>query len=144
MDPNTLHQKGLSGPLLHIGRGFALLYSPVEQRSQPNRSCLTDVSATAASSPVPSLQRQFQAEEHLLQSVVYPVSFLCSCSSWDHAADLARGLGALWLQRPTSLLRFAGSLEQVEILRTSRRNPIGSGLPSVFREAQCSGGCLKV
>ena len=108
--PTLVAVKLSPGPFLHVSRGLALLYSLVEQRYLPSQCCLNDTSATAASSPAPSLQHQVQAEEHLLQSVVCPMSFLCFSSPWDHTADLARGLGTWRLKCPASILMFAGTL----------------------------------
>lgn len=83
-----------------------------------------------------SLWHQVRAEKHLLQSVVCAVGFLCSCRPWDHTADLARELGTLWLKCLAGILRFAGSLQQVEI-------GLDSGLLSVFSEACVLWGALR-
>lgn len=120
---------------------MALLRCPAEQRYQPNQCRLR--ATTAASRPVPSSQRQFQAEEPGLQSVVYPVSFLGFCSSGDHPADFARGLAALGLKCPASILRSAGSLEQEEILGTSGNNP-RLRISQCFLGGPGSGGYSKV
>lgn len=103
---DTSHHEALSRPLTARRQGG---YCPVARRCQPNQCCLHGISATAVSSPGPRSQRQLQAEEHVLQSLVCAVSFPCSRSSWDHPAHLARGLAALWLKCLASILRFACS-----------------------------------
>lgn len=117
--PILLTGKFSPGPLLHVGRradsSLRSYWTTVKSEQHQNHS---------PSSPVPSMQCRFQRRNtcsRLLGTRELPPRF---CSSWDHTADLALGLTALW---PNCQAASWG----VPAPWNKRKSLLSSGFPSV-------------